>query len=280
MPQHRVGVPDLLEVRPLAWSLLKGQLADRFSIAVYPFERIPALLRAGDLELGFVSAVDLLRSPDLKPVRDLGIALLPGARGLALSPRRPPSELSSIDCAEAAAWAVDLARAALGGMVPAAAWRDRLAGATLAGGADAKLLCGPAALRAVDALPVADIWHERTATPLPFGGWAAPARIDTESCEFALKSSLRYGLSSLETVASEAAAECGVGRGELESYYRNELTFVLDEPHREGLQHLRRALEPARVARRTSRRAASDAAAAAAAAAAEALAVSTTSAES
>jgi predicted solute-binding protein len=250
MPLLRVGIPDLLEVRPLAWSFLKGQLADRYSVAVYPFERIPALLATGDVELGFVSAVELVLNPALSRVRDLGVALLPPARALSLRARLPLAEIRTVDCSEASPWAIDLARAAIGAATPNASWRDRLGISDWSGEADAELLSGPAAHRAADATPVAALWQRRTSSPLPLGGWAVSPRVDPDACEFALKSSLRYGLSSIESIASEAAGETGLGRTVLESHYRLGLSFVLDEAHRQGLERLRRSLENAARRRR------------------------------
>jgi predicted solute-binding protein len=243
MPPLRIGIPDLLEIRPLAWSFLKGQHADRYRLAVYPFDRIPSLLQTGDLEVGFVSAIDLLRTPALRRVRDLGVALLPASRGLVLRARLPLAEIRTVDCSGAGRWAIDLARTALRSAAPEAEWTDERA-ADFEGRADAELLSGRSAYGVGDASPVAALWHRRTSAPLPLGGWAVAARVDVESCEFALKSSLRYGLSSLEVVASEAAADSGLGRADLEAYYRDGLSFVLDEGHQRGLDRLRRALEP------------------------------------
>src|SRR6185295_19152032 len=94
------------------------------------------------------------------------------------------------------------------------------------GEADAALIIGDPALR-VDReryriIDLAAEWHELTDLPFDF------------------KSSLRYGLSSLDTVVREAAAELNLDSSEVRTYLTDNLSFFLREEEIEGLEEFYR----------------------------------------
>ena len=80
--------------------------------------------------------------------------------------------------------------------------------------------------------------------------------VEIPDLAFYFKSSLRYGLSSLDTLVRESAAEMGLDTSEVRSYLTENLSFFLRQEEIAGLEEFyRRAhahgliLEPGRSSR-------------------------------
>jgi chorismate dehydratase len=99
--------------------------------------------------------------------------------------------------------------------------------------ADAALVIGDPALR-VDReryliTDLAAEWKELTGLPFVFAVWAVRPEVEIPDLPFYFKSSLRYGLSSLDTLVREAAAEMGIDTSEVRAYLTENLSFFLQK---------------------------------------------------
>jgi chorismate dehydratase len=114
--------------------------------------------------------------------------------------------------------------------------------------ADAALVIGDPALR-VDReryliTDLAAEWKELTGLPFVFAVWAVRPEVEIPDLPFYFKSSLRYGLSSLDTLVREAAAEMGLDSSEVRAYLTENLSFFLRDEEIKGLEEFyRRAHE-------------------------------------
>ena len=110
--------------------------------------------------------------------------------------------------------------------------------------ADAALVIGDPALTVdrgrYEVLDLAAEWNALTGHPFVFAVWAARPEVDLPDLPFYFKSSLRYGISSLDTVVSESAAELGLDRAEVRSYLTENLSFFLRQEEILGLEEFYR----------------------------------------
>ena len=96
--------------------------------------------------------------------------------------------------------------------------------------ADAALVIGDPALR-VDReryliIDLAAEWKALTGLPFVFAVWAVRPEVEIPDLPFYFKSSLRYGLSSLDTLVRESAAEMGLDTSEVRSYLTENLSLL------------------------------------------------------
>ena len=110
--------------------------------------------------------------------------------------------------------------------------------------ADAALIIGDPALR-VDReryhiIDLAEEWNALTGLPFVFAVWAVRPEVDIPDLPFYFKSSLRYGLSSLDTLVRESAAELGLDSAEIHSYLTENLSFFLRQEEIEGVEEFYR----------------------------------------
>jgi chorismate dehydratase len=85
-------------------------------------------------------------------------------------------------------------------------------------------------------------WRELTGLPLVAGLWVVRPEASLPDLTFYFKSSLRYGMASLSTIAREAAAELGLDSEEIARFLGENVSYLLrDEEHRGLGELLRRA---------------------------------------
>lgn len=249
MPKLRVGVGDIVDVKPLAWGFLKGHHADLFSTGSHPLGTAGRMLAEGALDIGLVPTVEVARHAELLALPDLCIAFSGGARGLstlALDAHGDPADVRRVYLGRdartsAAALRIVLAERfdahpeylehAPGGRLEAGEAVLRIGGAAIG-------RPGPAPGEELRRLDLAAAWRELTGLPLVVGLWAVRPGSTLPDLAFYFKSSLRYGLSSLGAIARESAAELGVDSGELIEYLRGSVTYFLQEEERRGVDEL------------------------------------------
>jgi chorismate dehydratase len=110
--------------------------------------------------------------------------------------------------------------------------------------ADAALIIGDPALR-VDReryliTDLAAEWKTLTGLPFVFAVWAVRPEVEIPDLPFYFKSSLRYGLSSMDTLVREAAAEMGLDTSEVRAYLEENLSFFLRDEEIKGLEEFYR----------------------------------------
>src|SRR5688572_26423633 len=223
MPKLRVGIVNYLNSKPLAWGFLKGHHADLFEPSYHPPAQVAQLLADGDLDVGLIPSIEEARSVLL-----VSRAPLDRIRRVALDENsRTSMALVRIVLEEGHGLRPDYVtqRADLEGMLDEA---------------DAALLIGDPALH-VDrgqyrTLDLAAEWRRMTGLPFVFAVWACRLGVDLPVLPFYFKSSLRYGLSSLDILVRECAAEVGLDPAEVRDYLTRNLHYFLRSEEQAGLE--------------------------------------------
>lgn len=251
MPKLRVGVGDIVDVKPLAWGFLKGHHSDLFSTGSHPLGMAGRMLAQGALDIGLVPTVEAARYPQLQVLPDLCVSFCgegEASRTLAVLSRSAMCEVRRVylgrDSRSSAA-ALRIVLAESFGVRP-----EYLEGAPVGRlePGDAVLLIGGMAIRPPEPrlgaagdlrrVDLAAAWRSLTGLPLVAGVWAVRPASTLPDLSFYFKSSLRYGLSSIGAIARESAAELGVGSGDLADYLRSQVRYFLQDEERRGIEEL------------------------------------------
>lgn len=242
MSKLRVGVVNYLNSKPLAWGLLKGHHREFFEVSFHPPARVADLLAEGELDVGLVPSIELARIPDLRVLPDLCIAATHEVRSVLLVSRTPLARVQRVALDENSRTSAALVRIILEdghGLHPEyAPHRADLEEMLL--DAEAALLIGDPALR-VDreryhVLDLAAEWRRLTGHPFVFAVWAARPSADLEQLPFYFKSSLRYGMSAMDSLVRECAHELALEPAEVRDYLTRNLTYFLRADELAGLQ--------------------------------------------
>jgi chorismate dehydratase len=246
LPKLRVGIVNYLNSKPLAWGFLKGHHADLFAPSYHPPAMVARLLGQGSLDVGLIPSIEVQRIPHLRVLPDMCIAARREVRSVLLVSRGPVEEIRRVALDQNSRTSATLVRVLLReryGLDPEYV-HERPDPERMLGEADAALIIGDPALR-VDReryriVDLAAEWHEMTGLPFVFAVWAVRPEVDIPDLPFYFKSSLRYGLSSLDTVVREAAAELNLDSSEVRTYLTENLSYFLREEELEGLEEFYR----------------------------------------
>jgi predicted solute-binding protein len=255
LPKLRVGVGNIVDVKPLAWGFLKGHHADLFSTGSHPLGVAGRMLAQGALDVGLVPTVEAARYPQLQVLPDLCVSFTgegEASRTLAVLSRSPFTDVRRLYLgrnSRSSAAALRIVMIETYGVRPE--YLEGTPEGRLEPG-EAVLLIGGCAFRPPEPrlgaigdlhrLDLASAWRSLTGLPLVAGVWAVrrpPSTLpDLPDLPFYFKSSLRYGLSSIGAIARESAAELGVGSGELADYLRCQVRYFLQDEERRGIEEL------------------------------------------
>lgn len=246
MPKLRVGIVNYLNSKPLAWGFLKGHHADLFAPSYHPPALVARLLGQGNLDIGLIPSIEVQRIPNLRILPDLCVAASHEVRSVILVSRCPLPEIRRVALDQNSRTSVALLRILLReryGLDPEYL-HERPDAERMLAEADAALLIGDPALK-VDreryiVTDLAAEWRELTGLPFVFAVWAVRPEVEIPDLPFYFKSSLRYGLSSVDTLAREAAAELGLDSSEIRTYLTENLSFFLRRDEIEGLEEFYR----------------------------------------
>lgn len=250
MPKLRVGIVNYLNSKPLAWGFMKGHHADLFAPSYHPPALVAKLLGQGNLDIGLIPSIEVQRIPRLRVLPDLCVAAREEVKSVILVSRVPITQVQKVALDENSRTSVALLRLLLRqkyGLAPQYV-HERPDPERMLAEADAALLIGDPALR-VDrsrylVTDLAAAWAEMTGLPFVFAVWAARPEVDLPDLPFYFKSSLRYGLSSLDTLVREAAAELSLDTADVRSYLTDNLSYFLREDEIAGIEEFyRRAHE-------------------------------------
>jgi chorismate dehydratase len=250
LPKLRVGIVNYLNSKPLAWGFLKGHHADLFAPSYHPPALVARLLGQGNLDVGLIPSIEVQRIPGLRILPDLCIAARREARSVLLISRCPVEEIRKVALDQNSRTSAALLRLLLRGRfgLNPEYLHERPDPERMLAEADAALLIGDPALK-VDReryriLDLAAEWNAWTGYPFVFAVWAVRPEVDMPELAFYFKSSLRYGLSSLDNLVRESAAELGLDSEEVRSYLTENLSFFLRGEEIAGLEEFyRRAHE-------------------------------------
>ena len=246
MPKLRVGIVNYLNSKPLAWGFLKGHHADLFAPSYHPPAMVARLLAQGNLDVGLIPSIEVQRIPNLRVLPDMCIAARHEVRSVILVARGPVEDIRRVALDQNSRTSATLVRVLLRerwGLDPEYL-HERPDPERMLSEADAALIIGDPALR-VDreryrVIDLAAEWHELTGLPFVFAVWAVRPEVDIPDLPFYFKSSLRYGLSSLDTLVREAAAELNLDSSEVRAYLTENLSFLLRQEEIEALEEFYR----------------------------------------
>jgi chorismate dehydratase len=235
LPKLRVGIVNFLNSKPLAWGFLKGHHADLFAPSYHPPSLVARLLAQGNLDIGLIPSIEVQRIPNLRVLSDMCVAAHHEVRSVLLVSRVPISEVRRVALDTNSRTSATLIRILLRerwGLTPEYV-HERPDPERMLAEADAALIIGDPALR-VDReryliTDLAAEWKELTGLPFVFAVWAVRPEVEIPDLPFYFKSSLRYGLSSLDTLVREAAAEMGLDTSEVRAYLTENLSFFLQK---------------------------------------------------
>ena len=245
MPKLRVGIVNFLNSKPLAWGFLKGHHADLFAPTYHPPAMVARLLGQGALDIGLIPSVEVQRIPGLKVLPDLCVASTHEVKSVILVSRGPLEQVRRVALDQNSRTSVALLRILLQerGIHPEYL-HERPDPERMLSEADAALLIGDPALKVErDKYHVIDLaaeWNALTGLPFVFAVWAVRAGVDVPDLAFYFKSSLRYGLSSVDTLSREAAAELGLDSADVRSYLTENLHYFLRQEELAGLEEFYR----------------------------------------
>lgn len=236
MAKIRLGFSERPEGLPLVWAFLRGQYADVFTVEVFPADRVGTLLRQGVVDCALVGSCECAtgeREPaGLEPVTDLCVAATLGAPTLRLRRSRPLPSTPRVDLRSPCAMTSRVARAVLRGSWGEFSEVRSGVSRSESAEADARLV-GDFSEIPVDAEgEVSDLgalWCAGAGGPAVLQHWTRRADVPASLVEFYLRSSLRYGLASLESIAREVAAATGGDRHRVERWYRETYRYFLGE---------------------------------------------------
>lgn len=248
MPKLRVGIVNYLNSKPLAWGFLKGHHADLFAPSYHPPAMVARMLGQGNLDVGLIPSIEVQRIPGLRVLPDLCVASTHEVRSVLLIARGPVEEIRKVALDHNSRTSAALLRILLReryGLSPEYL-HERPDPERMLAEADAALVIGDPALRIdrerYQVLDLAAEWNALTGLPFVFAVWAVRPEVDLPELPFYFKSSLRYGISSMDTLVREAAAELSLDSSEVRSYLTENLTFFLRENEIAGLEeYYRRA---------------------------------------
>jgi chorismate dehydratase len=245
LPKLRVGIVNFLNSKPLAWGFLKGHHADLFAPTYHPPAMVARLLGQGALDIGLIPSVEVQRIPGLKILPDLCVASTHEVKSVILVSRGPLEQVRRIALDQNSRTSVALLRILLQerGIHPEYL-HERPDPERMLSEADAALLIGDPALKVerekYQVIDLAAEWHALTGLPFVFAVWAVRAGVDLPDLPFYFKSSLRYGLSSVDTLSREAAAELGLDSADVRSYLTENLHYFLRQEELAGLEEFYR----------------------------------------
>jgi chorismate dehydratase len=246
LPKLRVGIVNFLNSKPLAWGFLKGHHADLFAPSYHPPALVARLLGQGNLDIGLIPSIEVQRIPGLKVLPDLCVAAHREVRSVLMVSRCAPQDIRKVALDQNSRTSAALLRILL---------RERFQldpeyvhahpdPERMLAEADAALLIGDPALRVdrsrYQVHDLAAEWFSLTGLPFTFAVWAVRPEIDLPDLSFYFKSSLRYGLSSLDTLVRESAAELELDSEEIRSYLTESLHFFLRRDEIAGLEEFYR----------------------------------------
>jgi chorismate dehydratase len=246
LPKLRVGIVNFLNSKPLAWGFLKGHHADLFAPSYHPPAMVARMLGQGNLDVGLIPSIEVQRIPRLRVLPDICVAARHEVRSVLLLSRCPPEEIRRVALDQNSRTSVALLRILLRERwnVDPEYLHERPDPERMLTEADAALIIGDPALKVDrDRYLVHDLageWYALTGLPFVFAVWAVRPEVELPDLSFYFKSSLRYGLSSLDTLVRESAAELNLESSDVREYLTENLSFFLRQDEIEGLEEFYR----------------------------------------
>lgn len=248
MSKLRVGIVNFLNSKPLAWGFLKGHHGDLFAPSFHSPARVASMLEQGSLDVGLIPSVEYQRIPGLRVIPDLCVAATREVRSVLLVSKIPFEQIRRVALDHNSRTSVALLRILLKERwdLDPEGVEQRPDVERMLSDADAALVIGDPALKVERSryrvLDLAAEWKALTGHPFVFSVWAVRPGVEFPDLAFYFKTSLRYGLSSMDILVREAAAELSLDPEEVRTYLSDNLHFFLRWPELCGIsEFFRRA---------------------------------------
>lgn len=272
MPKLRISVVQYLNTSPLVWGFTHGLLAGKYDLSFTVPSQCAEQLRAREVDIAIIPAIEYQRIDDLVILPDLAIASKRRVRSLLLISKVP---LGPAGATGGGPKSISLDRSsrstqALTKILCARHWQiapqfqemapdlsEMLAAndaALLIGdpalrvsvaiepsqSLDGAIVCDPATLgiRGAEKLYVYDIveqWRTMTGLSAVLAVWAARPSVATPEVVADFHASRAFGLLNLPELCDEAAKELQLRASELQSYLTDNIDFTLDGENVAGL---------------------------------------------
>lgn len=237
----RIGAVEYLNARPLVHGLESAAWCDlRFDV---PAE-CARLLHAGQIDVGLVPAIELLRgATPYEVVPGPAIACRGAVASVALFTRVPVADVRTI--------ALDTSSRASAGLLRILCARHFGIAPTFVAHApdlpamlrvaDAALLIGDPALEApwaalgLEKIDLGDAWWQLTGLPFVFAVWAARPGVLTDAIVSGLRTARDRGLAAIDEIARSHAAGDAAREAVYRHYLRSHIRYDLDDEARRGL---------------------------------------------
>ena len=231
----RIGAVGFLNASPLAYGLDRDP---RVSLRLDLPSVCAGLLHAGEIDLGLVPAIELLRgSVNYDLVPGLAIACEGAVNSVALFTRLPVTQVRRLALDVSSRSSVGLVRVLCRhhwGIEPefVDAAPDL---ASMLDNADAALMIGDPALDApwqslgVSKIDLGESWQAFTGLPFVFAAWVARPGVVTPELIDTLHAARRAGQAAIPALALAEAAGDAVRASRLERYLRQNIRYDLDE---------------------------------------------------
>jgi len=237
----RIGAVGFLNARPLAHGLAREP---RVSLRLDVPSECARLLHAGEIDLGLVPVIELLRGPvDYDIVPGLAIAGDGPVNSVALFTRVPMADVRRVALDVSSRSSVGLVRVLCRhhfGIAPA--FVDAAPDlAAMLDVADAALLIGDPALDApwqalgATKIDLGEAWKASTGLPFVFAAWVARPGVVTPAVVDLLHAARRAGQDAIPALAAEEAAGDAARAARLEQYLRQNIRYDLDDDALRGL---------------------------------------------
>ena len=250
MDSVRLASVPYVNARPLTWGFTTGPYRAVFDVRMVPPSGIPALLRAGTIDVGLVPSIETLSLPEVEVLPHLCIATRRRARSVLLVSRPPVEEVRRIAVDVSSRTSVALLRIILAGRgardvvfeprppVLSAMLRD----------CEAALIIGDPALAAdTEGLRVMDLgaeWAALTGLPFVFALWAVRRGTFLPDGVRPFLESRQMGVANIARIARDAAPRLGLEADSVESYLRTNIHYHLGTEEARGLElFLRKAAD-------------------------------------
>jgi chorismate dehydratase len=261
----RISVVQYLNTSPLVWGFTHGLLAGKYELSFTVPSQCAEALRAGDVDIAIIPAIEYQRIDDLVILPDLAIASKRRVRSLLLISKVPISEARSIALDRSSRSTQALTKILCARHWQIAPQFQEMApdlGEMLASN-DAALLIGDPALRVSVAIEsaahadgaivcepstlgvagggklylydIVEQWRAMTDLSAVLAVWAARADVASPEVVADFHASRAFGLLNLPELCDEAAAQLQIPAADLQSYLTDNIDFTLDEENRAGL---------------------------------------------
>jgi chorismate dehydratase len=252
LPKLRISVVQYLNTSPLVWGFTQGLLAGKYDLSFTVPSQCAEQLRAGDVDIAIIPAIEYQRIDDLVILPDLAIASKRRVRSLLLISKVPIAETKSIalDRSSRSTQALTKILCARHWQIAPQFQEMPPDLATMLAAHDAALLIGDPALRVsvasggtticpastlgianADQLYVYDIveqWRAMTGLSAVLAVWAARPAVATPEVVADFHASRAFGLLNLPELCDAAAAQLQLPAADLQSYLTDNIDFTLD----------------------------------------------------